>query len=44
MSDTRHLLGLLLGTEEDWPSAFEALVRRLDPALQHGGDTHRYDV
>ena len=44
MADRRHSLGLLLGTEEDWPSAFEALVRRLDPALQTGGDTHRYDV
>jgi hypothetical protein len=44
MTDQRHLLGLLLGTEEDWPSAFEQLVRRLDPALRVGGDTHRYDV
>ena len=26
-----HLIGLLLGTEEDWPTAFEALVRRLGP-------------
>ena len=24
-----HLIGLLLGTEEDWPTAFEAIVRRL---------------
>jgi hypothetical protein len=44
MADKRHLLGLLLGTEEDWPSTFEQLVRRLDPALQVGGDTHRFDV
>ncbi len=44
MTETRHLLGLLLGTEEDWPSAFEQLVRRLDPALSIGGGTHRYDV
>ena len=28
MSETR-LIGLLLGTEEDWPGAFEALVSRL---------------
>ncbi|HVE73755.1 MAG TPA: hypothetical protein VNA30_01505 [Mycobacteriales bacterium] len=42
--ETRHLLGLLLGTEEDWPSAFEGLVRRLDPALRIGDTTHRYDV
>ena len=44
MTDQKHLLGLLLGTEEDWPQAFEALVRRLDPALRIGGTTHRYDV
>ncbi len=29
MTDTRHLIGLLLGTENDWPSVFEQLVRRL---------------
>ncbi len=29
MSDA--LIGLLLGTEEDWPAAFEALVARLGP-------------
>jgi hypothetical protein len=29
MSDVT--IGLLLGTEEDWPAAFEALVQRLDP-------------
>jgi hypothetical protein len=34
-----HLIGLLLGTEEDWPSAFEALVRRLGP-ISYGGETH----
>jgi len=28
VSDSSHLIGLLLGTEEDWPAAFEALVRR----------------
>ncbi|MFD1547900.1 ATP-grasp domain-containing protein [Nonomuraea guangzhouensis] len=27
----RHLVGLLLGTEEDWPSAFETVLRRLGP-------------
>ncbi|MCW2777369.1 MAG: hypothetical protein JWN17_1094 [Frankiales bacterium] len=44
MADAKHLLGLLLGTEEDWPRAFEHLVRRLDPALTVDGTTHRYDV
>ena len=30
MSDeTRHLIGLLLGTEDDWPTAFEAIIRRM---------------
>ena len=26
MTDTTHLIGLLLGTEEDWPAAFETLI------------------
>ncbi|MDQ2847912.1 MAG: hypothetical protein M3Y77_16525 [Actinomycetota bacterium] len=38
--DTTHLIGLLLGTEDDWPRAFETLVRRLGP-VQHRGSTHR---
>jgi len=44
MADARHLIGLLLGTEEDWPTAFASLIRRLDPALKVGSTTHRYDV
>jgi hypothetical protein len=36
---TEHLLGLLLGTEEDWPRAFEELVRRLG-SVRHGERTH----
>ena len=28
VTDSRHLIGLLLGTENDWPSVFEHLVRR----------------
>jgi hypothetical protein len=35
----RHLIGLLLGTEEDWPRAFEHLVTRLGP-ISHGGEKH----
>jgi hypothetical protein len=35
----RHLIGLLLATEEDWPSAFEAVVARLGP-VRHGGESH----
>jgi hypothetical protein len=35
-----HLIGLLLGTEEDWPRAFEALVGRLGP-VRWRGEQHR---
>ena len=35
-----HLIGLLLGTEEDWPRAFEELVRRLGPIHDAGGTAH----
>ena len=35
----RHLIGLLLGTEEDWPAAFEQLVGRLGP-VRWRGETH----
>jgi hypothetical protein len=38
-----HLIGLLLGTEDDWPTAFEALTARL-PEIEHGGETHGLDV
>jgi hypothetical protein len=38
-----HLIGLLLGTEEDWPGAFEALVRSLG-AVSFEGETHTFDV
>jgi hypothetical protein len=37
---TEHLLGLLLGTEEDWPRAFEALVRRLGAVPGPDGARH----
>jgi hypothetical protein len=36
-----HLIGLLLGTEDDWPRAFEALVARLPP-VEHRGVTHTF--
>ncbi len=44
MSDTRHLIGLLLGTEEDWPRAFETLLDRVGPVKDASGTTHRVDV
>ncbi|MDX6300511.1 MAG: hypothetical protein QOF53_1725 [Nocardioidaceae bacterium] len=36
---TQHLIGLLLGAEEDWPQAFEAILRMVGP-VDHGGATH----
>ncbi len=40
---TTHLIGLLLGTEDDWPTAFEQYVRRLGLRIPYGGDTHEFD-
>src|SRR5262245_10595300 len=37
---TEHLIGLLLGTEEDWPRAFEELVRRLGAVRHPDGTPH----
>ncbi len=34
-----HLIGLLLGTEDDWPTAFESLVTRLGP-VEYRGERH----
>ena len=44
MTDTTHLIGLLLGTEEDWPAAFETLIRRLGPVTDGAGDRHRIET
>ena len=38
---TTHLIGMLLGTEEDWPTALEGLVGRL-PTITHRGEEHRF--
>ena len=32
----KRLIGLLLGTEEDWPAAFETILRRLGPVADAG--------
>ncbi|MDO5741214.1 MAG: hypothetical protein Q4P07_13810 [Ornithinimicrobium sp.] len=43
-SDVRsHLIGLLLGAEEDWPRAFEAILRMVGP-IQAGGKTHTLEA
>jgi hypothetical protein len=44
MNDVTHRLGLLLGTENDWPSVFEGLIRRVGAVSDSAGTTHRYDV
>jgi hypothetical protein len=38
---SQHLIGLLLATEEDWPTAFETLLRRLGP-VRWKGETHEF--
>jgi hypothetical protein len=43
-ADTTHLIGLLLGTEDDWPRAFETLVRKLGPVTGPDGGRHRFDT
>ena len=43
MTSTRNLIGLLLGTEEDWPRAFEEILRRLGPVPGIGGTRHVFD-
>jgi hypothetical protein len=39
---SQHLIGLLLGAEEDWPQAFEALLRQLGPVKDAAGTTHEF--
>ena len=34
-----HLIGLLLGAEEDWPRAYETMLRMVGP-IRHGGEEH----
>jgi hypothetical protein len=35
----KHLIGLSLGTEDDWPAAFESIAARLG-AFEWRGSTH----
>jgi hypothetical protein len=44
MTSTTHLIGLLLGTEEDWPTAFETLIRRLGPVTDGAGTEHAIET
>jgi hypothetical protein len=43
MSVDRHLVGLLLGAEEDWPQAFEAITRQLG-TFRYRGQDHVLDT
>ena len=43
MSVNRHLVGLLLGAEEDWPQAFEAISSRIG-VFQYSGVDHVLDT
>ncbi|NNG20676.1 hypothetical protein HJ590_14140 [Naumannella sp. ID2617S] len=42
-TDRHHLIGLLLGAEEDWPRAFEALLPKLGPLTDAHGVRHHLD-
>src|SRR5215469_2904414 len=45
MTDARqveHLVGLLLGTEDDWPRAYEAVLGLVSPVTYQDGNTHRF--
>jgi hypothetical protein len=41
VADVEHTIGMLLGTEDDWPRAYEALLRRLGVVSGADGRTHR---
>jgi hypothetical protein len=41
---TRHLIGLLLGTEDDWPTAFTEILARLGPVPGPDGSQHAFDT
>jgi hypothetical protein len=44
MATTSHLIGLLLGTENDWPVALEELIGALGPVTDSQGVQHRFDT
>lgn len=39
-----HLIGLMLGAENDWPTAFESLLRRAKLDFKEGGERHTFDI
>ncbi len=42
MTEMRHQIGLLLGTEEDWPRAFDEILHRLGPVGGPDGTRHTF--
>jgi hypothetical protein len=40
VADVEHIIGLLLGTEDDWPRAYEALLRRVGVIEDDAGRSH----
>ena len=40
----RKTIGLLLGDEEDWPTAFEMLARKVGKKIKHKRKTYEIDV
>jgi hypothetical protein len=40
--EVRHLVGLLLGTEDDWPLAFEHLITGIGPVCDDAGRRHSF--
>jgi hypothetical protein len=43
VTSRKHMIGLLLGTEEDWPAAFDELLRRLGPVTGPDGSRHTFE-
>jgi hypothetical protein len=44
VSESSHLIGLLLGTEQDWPTAFEAMMRGVGAVSDGRENSHRFEV
>jgi hypothetical protein len=39
-----HLIGLMLGAEDDWPTAFEALLRSAKLDIKEEGERHKFST
>ncbi len=44
MPEVRRKIGLSLGADVCWPICFEEVLRQLDPTVEIGGDSIRFDV